>query len=126
MCVFGSLGPVTEVKTDIYVTSFGPVSDVEMVCISSPENDTPTVVNILFYTTVRLILPTPACTIWSHTLLPNLAVAGHIKNISSSSCCGWGSTPLLLSFLLSWFCQLSCVRSTQWTCSFVRRGWTGG
>lgn len=25
------LGPVTEVKTDIYVTSFGPVSDVEMV-----------------------------------------------------------------------------------------------
>lgn len=26
------LGPVTEVKTDIYVTSFGPVSDVEMVC----------------------------------------------------------------------------------------------
>ncbi|XP_028636583.1 gamma-aminobutyric acid receptor subunit alpha-4 isoform X7 [Grammomys surdaster] len=25
-----SLGPVTEVKTDIYVTSFGPVSDVEM------------------------------------------------------------------------------------------------
>lgn len=26
-----SLGPVTEVKTDIYVTSFGPVSDVEMV-----------------------------------------------------------------------------------------------
>lgn len=24
-------GPVTEVKTDIYVTSFGPVSDVEMV-----------------------------------------------------------------------------------------------
>lgn len=28
------LGPVTEVKTDIYVTSFGPVSDVEMVCTS--------------------------------------------------------------------------------------------
>lgn len=28
-----SSGPVTEVKTDIYVTSFGPVSDVEMVCI---------------------------------------------------------------------------------------------
>lgn len=28
----GSVGPVTEVKTDIYVTSFGPVSDVEMVC----------------------------------------------------------------------------------------------
>lgn len=27
------LGPVTEVKTDIYVTSFGPVSDVEMVGI---------------------------------------------------------------------------------------------
>uniref|UniRef100_A0A8C9FFY4 Uncharacterized protein n=1 Tax=Pavo cristatus TaxID=9049 RepID=A0A8C9FFY4_PAVCR len=27
-------GPVTEVKTDIYVTSFGPVSDVEMVCIA--------------------------------------------------------------------------------------------
>lgn len=26
-----SIGPVTEVKTDIYVTSFGPVSDVEMV-----------------------------------------------------------------------------------------------
>lgn len=25
-------GPVTEVKTDIFVTSFGPVSDVEMVC----------------------------------------------------------------------------------------------
>lgn len=24
-------GPVTEVKTDIFVTSFGPVSDVEMV-----------------------------------------------------------------------------------------------
>lgn len=31
---FHVLGPVTEVKTDIYVTSFGPVSDVEMVCIS--------------------------------------------------------------------------------------------
>lgn len=28
-CLF--TGPVTEVKTDIYVTSFGPVSDVEMV-----------------------------------------------------------------------------------------------
>uniref|UniRef100_A0A8C5RA44 Neurotransmitter-gated ion-channel ligand-binding domain-containing protein n=1 Tax=Laticauda laticaudata TaxID=8630 RepID=A0A8C5RA44_LATLA len=27
---FYTLGPVTEVKTDIYVTSFGPVSDVEM------------------------------------------------------------------------------------------------
>lgn len=26
------IGPVTEVKTDIFVTSFGPVSDVEMVC----------------------------------------------------------------------------------------------
>lgn len=26
-----SAGPVTEVKTDIFVTSFGPVSDVEMV-----------------------------------------------------------------------------------------------
>ena len=26
------VGPVTEVKTDIFVTSFGPVSDVEMVC----------------------------------------------------------------------------------------------
>lgn len=31
VCFIGSLGPVTEVKTDIYVTSFGPVSDVEMV-----------------------------------------------------------------------------------------------
>lgn len=30
-----SSGPVTEVKTDIYVTSFGPVSDVEMVCIQT-------------------------------------------------------------------------------------------
>ncbi|KAK7921861.1 hypothetical protein WMY93_008763 [Mugilogobius chulae] len=33
-------GPVTEVKTDIYVTSFGPVSDVEMVlrtCSSGPD-----------------------------------------------------------------------------------------
>ncbi|KAM7326379.1 hypothetical protein ACRRTK_014857 [Alexandromys fortis] len=32
VCLFveRSLGPVTEVKTDIYVTSFGPVSDVEM------------------------------------------------------------------------------------------------
>lgn len=28
-------GPVTEVKTDIYVTSFGPVSDVEMVSNAS-------------------------------------------------------------------------------------------
>lgn len=27
-----AVGPVTEVKTDIFVTSFGPVSDVEMVC----------------------------------------------------------------------------------------------
>lgn len=41
-CLIISTGPVTEVKTDIYVTSFGPVSDVEMVCtnthdlISSP------------------------------------------------------------------------------------------
>lgn len=26
-----AVGPVTEVKTDIFVTSFGPVSDVEMV-----------------------------------------------------------------------------------------------
>lgn len=32
VCVIVSSGPVTEVKTDIYVTSFGPVSDVEMVC----------------------------------------------------------------------------------------------
>lgn len=31
---FYTLGPVTEVKTDIYVTSFGPVSDVEMVRVS--------------------------------------------------------------------------------------------
>lgn len=31
---FYTLGPVTEVKTDIYVTSFGPVSDVEMVSMS--------------------------------------------------------------------------------------------
>lgn len=31
---FYTLGPVTEVQTDIYVTSFGPVSDVEMVRIS--------------------------------------------------------------------------------------------
>lgn len=31
-CFIDSAGPVTEVKTDIYVTSFGPVSDVEMVC----------------------------------------------------------------------------------------------
>lgn len=31
MCFIHSIGPVTEVKTDIYVTSFGPVSDVEMV-----------------------------------------------------------------------------------------------
>lgn len=31
MCFIRSVGPVTEVKTDIYVTSFGPVSDVEMV-----------------------------------------------------------------------------------------------
>lgn len=30
-CFIGSIGRVTEVKTDIYVTSFGPVSDVEMV-----------------------------------------------------------------------------------------------
>lgn len=29
------IGPVTEVKTDIYVTSFGPVSDVEMVSMHS-------------------------------------------------------------------------------------------
>lgn len=32
ICFIDSSGPVTEVKTDIYVTSFGPVSDVEMVC----------------------------------------------------------------------------------------------
>lgn len=32
--VYPLLGPVTEVKTDIYVTSFGPVSDVEMVCMN--------------------------------------------------------------------------------------------
>ena len=32
VCFIASIGPVTEVKTDIYVTSFGPVSDVEMVC----------------------------------------------------------------------------------------------
>lgn len=32
---FVCLGPVTEVKTDIYVTSFGPVSDVEMVRTNS-------------------------------------------------------------------------------------------
>lgn len=31
LAVSGPTGPVTEVKTDIYVTSFGPVSDVEMV-----------------------------------------------------------------------------------------------
>lgn len=31
--VHSLIGPVTEVKTDIYVTSFGPVSDVEMVCM---------------------------------------------------------------------------------------------
>lgn len=31
VCFIDSIGPVTEVKTDIYVTSFGPVSDVEMV-----------------------------------------------------------------------------------------------
>lgn len=33
VCLFfaAAVGPVTEVKTDIYVTSFGPVSDVEMV-----------------------------------------------------------------------------------------------
>lgn len=31
VCFIDSTGPVTEVKTDIYVTSFGPVSDVEMV-----------------------------------------------------------------------------------------------
>lgn len=32
MTTFLPKGPVTEVKTDIFVTSFGPVSDVEMVC----------------------------------------------------------------------------------------------
>lgn len=31
VCLIDPTGPVTEVKTDIYVTSFGPVSDVEMV-----------------------------------------------------------------------------------------------
>lgn len=35
------LGPVTEVKTDIYVTSFGPVSDVEMVGIWGLKNSKP-------------------------------------------------------------------------------------
>uniref|UniRef100_A0A3Q1G827 Gamma-aminobutyric acid type A receptor subunit alpha4 n=1 Tax=Acanthochromis polyacanthus TaxID=80966 RepID=A0A3Q1G827_9TELE len=30
VCFINLIGPVTEVKTDIYVTSFGPVSDVEM------------------------------------------------------------------------------------------------
>lgn len=30
--IWKTVGPVTEVKTDIFVTSFGPVSDVEMVC----------------------------------------------------------------------------------------------
>lgn len=32
-------GAVTEVKTDIYVTSFGPVSDVEMVSELSEESN---------------------------------------------------------------------------------------
>lgn len=31
VCPHCAAGPVTEVKTDIFVTSFGPVSDVEMV-----------------------------------------------------------------------------------------------
>lgn len=43
----GSLGPVTEVKTDIYVTSFGPVSDVEMVCIVFTYIHTLTVVSFI-------------------------------------------------------------------------------
>lgn len=38
-----ALGPVTEVKTDIFVTSFGPVSDVEMVRATMPTvENTPT------------------------------------------------------------------------------------
>ena len=39
VCLFDSTGPVTEVKTDIYVTSFGPVSDVEMVRILTKNNN---------------------------------------------------------------------------------------